>query len=207
MRSGLAVAEHFQRVAPFYAEMRRRWPLEVLRRQEERAVRRLVRVRPGDLVLDAGCGAGETMGWLRACGARTIGIDRVFAMAARCRAEGFTVSVQDLERPAIRARFDWVLCIGALEFTGDPGVAIRNLAGCLRPAGRLALLFPRRNAPGALYRLYHRAHGVPIHLFSVDDVRQHLRAAGLSAGAELAHGWLSSVIVGAAGPVQSAAVS
>jgi SAM-dependent methyltransferase len=199
MTGGPEAREHFARLAPSYAAIRGRGPLGILRRRERAAVQSLVDARRGELVLDAGCGDGDTMEWLAARGARVVGIDFAFPMAAACRRRGFAVSVQDLERPGLQSRFDWVLCIGALEFTSEPGAAVRNLAACLRPGGRLALLFPRTGAPGLLYRLYHRSHGVGIRLFSVEEILGFLADAGLGGRARLRHCWLSSVAVASAG--------
>lgn len=188
-------ARHFGRLAPRYTRLRHAWPLSILRRQEEEALHTLVCVQPGDCVLDAGCGAGETLAWLRAQGARPVGIDFAWEMASVCRGRGLTVCVQDMEHLGLRPRFDWVLCVGSLEFTSAPGAVVRSLAACVRPGGRFALLFPRRNWIGVLYALYHRAHGVRIRLFSHAQIAGFLRAAGLQMPGGRRDGWLSSVIV------------
>lgn len=174
-----AAARHFTHVAGAYGALRGRWPLGAVRAREQRAVRELVRVVPGDRVLDAGCGDGEILAWLRGCGARPIGVDLVWAMARLARRCGAPVAVQDLEALGVRPVFDWALCIGALEFAADPVRALRQLAGSVRADGRVGLLFPRRTALTQLYAAYHRRHGVPIRLFSRDEMAAHLAAAGL----------------------------
>lgn len=187
------VARHFGRVASDYARWRHTWPLGALRRQEEAALQALVQIRPGDRVLDVGCGGGDTLAWLAAQGARAVGVDLVWAMARACRDRGLAVCVQDMEHLAVRPGFDWVLCIGALEFVSDPGHVIRGLAACLRQRGRLALLVPRRTMLGRFYALYHRAHGVRIRLFSHAEVGSMLAAAGLRLHDRWRDGTLSSV--------------
>lgn len=174
-----AARRHFARVAGDYTSFRGRWPLGAVRDQEQRAVRALLAVHPGERALDVGCGDGTTAAWLRGRGARVVGVDAVWEMAALTRGHGVPTVVQDMEALGIRPRFDWVLCIGALEFTRSPAAAIAALAACLAPGGRLVLLVPRRSLLGRAYAAYHRANGLAIHLFDRDQMAAHLRAAGL----------------------------
>jgi SAM-dependent methyltransferase len=174
-----AVARHFAASAESYGRLRGRGPLGWIRKQEQQAVRELADVAPGERVLDAGCGDGVTLGWLQSRGAQATGIDLSWPMARVCDAAGCRVAVQDLERPGLRAVFDWVLCIGAMEFVADPAGALRRLAECLAPGGRLVLLYPRRGALGSLYSLYHRSHGARIHTFDRRQVTELMNGAGL----------------------------
>jgi len=140
----------------------------------------LMPVAAGERVLDAGCGDGELLHWLSSAGARPVGIDIAFAMAAECRRRSLLVSVQDLEYLALKSVFDWVVCFGALEFTTAPERAIAALGAALRPGGRLVLLFPNRSALGQLYAAYHRLmHGMRVHLFLRSDIDTWLRNAGM----------------------------
>jgi SAM-dependent methyltransferase len=175
-----AARRHFAGVAAHYQQLRERWPLGAVRAEEQRALRELVAVAAGQRVLDVGCGDGTTLAWLQGLGARAVGVDAVWGMAALARRSGAPTVVQDMEALGISARFDWVLCVGALEFTADPAAAIAALAACVQPGGRLALLFPRRSLLGRLYAAYHRRNGLRIHLFTPAAMRGHLTAAGLS---------------------------
>jgi len=189
-----AAVRHFERAAAGYTDRRARWPLGVLRGQEQRALRSLVRIDAGAWVLDAGCGDGETLAWLAECGAHGVGVDLAWPMTLRCRGRGFLVCVQDIETIAFAPRFDWVLCVGSLEFVTEPARALAAMAACLRPGGRLALLFPRRGCIGALYAAYHRTHAVRARLFSAREVVTMCAAAGLEPEA-WQHGTLSSLCV------------
>jgi SAM-dependent methyltransferase len=165
-----AVVRHFDDVAAGYGAFRNAWPLSVIRRQERAAL----------CVLDAGCGDGELLAWLETTQACAIGIDISRAMTAQCRQRGYRVSVQDLERPALQAVFDWVVCFGALEFAAEPAQSLAALASLLQPGGRFVLLFPRQNPLGRLYAAYHRiAHGVRIHLFRKSEIAGWMRRAHL----------------------------
>jgi SAM-dependent methyltransferase len=172
----VAARHHFARLAGNYRQLRERWPLAALRAEEQRALRELVAVRAGERALDVGCGDGVTLGWLRSRGAHCVGVDAVWRMAAVARRSGALTVVQDMEALGLRRCFDWVLCVGALEFTVEPRRAIRELSNCLRPGGKLGLLFPRRSPLGHLYAAYHLVHGLRVHLFSHQAIRAHLAA-------------------------------
>jgi SAM-dependent methyltransferase len=175
-----AVARHFARAAARYSRLRGAGPLAWIRAREQAALRLLAKVPAGSTALDAGCGDGATLEWLHARGARGVGVDLTLPMARSCAERGFSAVVQDLEALGLRPVFDWVLCVGALEFVTEPGRALKNLAACLAPSGRLVLLYPRRGPLGTLYSMYHRSHGARIHLFGDDEI------AGLFAAADLA---------------------
>lgn len=175
-----AVARHFSRSAARYSWLRGAGPLSRIRSREQAAIHELATIDAGSNVLDAGCGDGATLRWLRSQGARAVGIDLTLPMAKRCFAGGHEVIVQDVEQVGLRPIFDWVLCVGSLEFVPDPARALANLGSCLAPAGRLLLLYPRKGPWGSLYALYHRSHGVHIHLFGEADIDNLFEAAGLA---------------------------
>jgi 2-polyprenyl-3-methyl-5-hydroxy-6-metoxy-1,4-benzoquinol methylase len=175
-----AAARHFAAAADRYGQLRNTGILGRIRRQEQRAVRELAPIGNGETVLDAGCGDGDTMRWIEGQGAVAVGIDLSLPMARASAAHGLRVAVQDMEAVGIRPAFDWVLCIGSLEFVADPGVALGNLASCLVPRGRMVLLYPRKGVLGSLYRLYHRSHDTPIHTLTSRSIESLLVAAGFA---------------------------
>lgn len=172
-------AKHFSAAAPRYGRLRDRGLLGRLRQQEQRAVHQLAAIRAGETVLDAGCGEGSTLRWLSSRNAKAVGIDLSLAMIRQSSACEAAVAVQDIEALGLRPVFDWVLCLGALEFVDDPRRALANLAECLSPKGRLVLLYPRRGILGALYALYHRSHGIRIHTFGPREADGLLVMSGL----------------------------
>jgi SAM-dependent methyltransferase len=185
-------ARHFDSVAARYTELRASWLTGFLRRQEQTALHELAVIEPGERVLDAGCGDGATLDWLASRRARAVGYDLVPAMAKLCRRRGHLVCVQDMEHAGFQPLFDWVLCVGSMEFAREPAHAVGGFASCLLPSGRLVLLFPRRGPLGLLYAAYHRSHGVRIRLFSADEIESLLERAGLRPDA-WRHGTLSSL--------------
>ena len=174
-----AARRHFEAAAAGYTRLRGRGINGWMRRQEQRAVAELARLEVGARVLDAGCGDGEILAWATSCGARAFGFDLAAPMALQCRARGLNVCVQDMEEVGFRTAFDWVLCIGSLEFTGAPARAMEELSRSLRRSGRLVLLYPRRSVLARVYARYHRRHGVPIRLFDRAQITELTRGAGL----------------------------
>jgi ubiquinone/menaquinone biosynthesis C-methylase UbiE len=116
------------------------------------AGRELVRradVRPGQRVLDVGCGRGAVLfPAAEAVGpdGAAVGIDlapRMVELTRQAAAErgltNVTVAVGDAEQPDFPAEsFDAVLAGLVLFFLPDPSAALRRYADILRPGGRLA---------------------------------------------------------------------
>ena len=105
---------------------------------------------PGAVVLDAGCGTGRGLPWLRkAVGPDgvLIGLDLTWEMLEEARRLGRQplaqlVQADLLELPLLTASVDAVLAAGLLPHLADPVGGLRELARVTRPAGRLALFHP-----------------------------------------------------------------
>jgi SAM-dependent methyltransferase len=100
----------------------------------------------GMRILDAGCGTGETLAWLRECVAPTgavwgIDLSRPHLDAA-CAAIGPDIAVAqaDLLRPPFPPEaFDLIWCVNTINHLADPVDGIRVLESLLRPSGRIAI--------------------------------------------------------------------
>ncbi|HEY3434394.1 MAG TPA: class I SAM-dependent methyltransferase, partial [Solirubrobacterales bacterium] len=110
--------------------------------------------RPGERVLDLGCGFGETtlqLAQLVGEEGSALGIDvsGPFIEAAREEAEAsgvanvefMTADVQTLE---LAREFDYAYARMGLMFFANPVAALRNVAGALNPGGRLSAVVWRR---------------------------------------------------------------
>ena len=101
---------------------------------------------PGMRVLDAGCGTGETLGWLAAevaPGGQVVGADLSASHlgAARALAPPGTLLLQaDLQKlPFAGAQFDLVWSVNTVHHLAEPLAGALGLAGLLRAGGRLVL--------------------------------------------------------------------
>lgn len=149
------------------------------------ALLRIAGIRPGEAVLDVGCGTGTlALACARQAGpdARVFGIDASDEMIARARRKARGTQVQFVlgtveALPFEDARFDLVFSTLMLHHLPRPAreACAREARRVLRPGGRfIACDFqtPARQASGILSRL-HRHGGVP--LAQVGDI---VRAAG-----------------------------
>jgi SAM-dependent methyltransferase len=107
--------------------------------------RQAIALRPDDVVLDVGCGAGESTRAAAAVAARVVGIDISAALIEHARrvdaGANTTYVVADAAAPPFGAS-EFTLCIsrfGAMFFR-EPPTAFRALAETLRRGGRLVLL-------------------------------------------------------------------
>jgi SAM-dependent methyltransferase len=122
-------------------------------------------VRPGDRVLDIGCGTGQTArdAARDAPGGHVAGVDRSAPMLRRARRltrRAGLRSVRYVHADAQRhrfppGRFDVALSRFGVMFFADPPAAFANVARALRPGARLALMVwqaPEHNAWVAAFR-------------------------------------------------------
>jgi SAM-dependent methyltransferase len=168
----------FSRRAANYRRSMAVGPLGLLRARERAVVRVLLDLRPGERVLDAGCGAGFDAAWLQAAGGTVLGVDASAAMVESARAAGIDAVQADLCGLSLGRRFDKAICLGALEFCTDTAGALRGVHAHLRDRGRLVVLYPNRGIWGNGYLMYHRASGVRVRLFDPTEMQQLMQSVG-----------------------------
>ena len=138
----------YRRTAKFYDAAVWMYRLTGVSRHREFAVAAL-RLRPGDTVVDMGCGTGLNFSLLRAAVApsgRVVGVDLTDAMLERARRrierEGWTnveLVEADLREYRFPADLKGALATFALEMVPEYDEVIQRVAERLPPGGRLAL--------------------------------------------------------------------
>ena len=127
-------------------------------------------VRPGETMLDVGCGCGASLLEARALGATAFGIEADTNVAPIAERLGLTIhfgSVQD--RPFPEQFFDLIVMNQVIEHLPDPDAALQMLCERLKPDGRMVLVFPNtaslwRRFSGHRWINWH----IPYHLHHFD---------------------------------------
>jgi SAM-dependent methyltransferase len=177
--------------------------------------------KPGDLVLDMGCGAGRHAFETARRGCRIVALDQSLeelvdvrnTFAAMIEAgelhdhvQGQPVSADALKLPFANETFDRIICSEVLEHIPDDQTAIGELARVLRPGGSIAVTVPAWVAEKICWKLndeYHapKAVGGHVRIYRRSQLRSKIRQVGLlPCGWDRAHAlhspywWLKCVV-------------
>jgi SAM-dependent methyltransferase len=113
----------------------------------------------GQVILEAGSGAGRFTEILLETRARVFSLDYSCAVESNWRNNGQSGNLQlfqgDLRNiPLERASFDKVLCLGVLQHTPSPEMAFKSLSEMVRPGGELVVDVYRRDVLALLQWKY-----------------------------------------------------
>ena len=161
-------------------------------------------VRPGDWLLDAGCGGGRHCFGALDRGASVVGLDldvpslRV-ALAGINEHRGASVSKPRggvlrgdvFQLPFPTGRFDRVICAEVMEHVHDYPAALRELARVTRPGGTLGITVPTAITEHLYLRLtrkYFESPGGHIRIFRPRQLARAMARCGLRvSGVSFAH--------------------
>jgi SAM-dependent methyltransferase len=156
--------------------------------------------RPGERVLDLGCGAGRFLAALREAGADPVGVELAAAAAERARENvpGMDVRLvgEDGSLPLGHGEVDLVWCSEVLEHVPDVGHALLEIRRVLRRGGRVLITVPFHGRV--------QAAGIALVRFDAhfDPLGQHVRFfTRRSLAGALAEGGFAPVQVRPAGGV------
>ena len=117
-------------------------PAETIRRLEE--LSDLLALRPGENLLEVGCGTGQLTGWLAECVSpgRVVAIDFSPQMIQKASTKvGGPFRVADVCQDDLgQSEFDVALCFHSFPHFRDQPAALRNLVRCIKPDGRLIVM-------------------------------------------------------------------
>jgi ubiquinone/menaquinone biosynthesis C-methylase UbiE len=166
-------------------------------RHERRRAADLLRLEPGQTVLDVACGPGNfTAAYADRVspGGLVVGLDYSVPMLERARRDHPHPAAAyvrgDAQRlPLPDASVDAVACHAALHLIPDPDAALTEMARVLRPGGRIGLLasVARSRVPAAGVVGWAAGLG-GIRVFGRDEVTGWLRAHGFEAIHQEVHG-------------------
>lgn len=144
-----------------------------------------MRVRPGEQILDLGCGNGWATRLLAktAAGVQALGVDISPAMIAEAeKLHSLTIRARYQVGPfekidAPDAKFQRVFSMEALYYAVDLDASLREIRRVLKPGGAAEIVvdYYKDNAPTACWA---SRTGVPMHFLSADEWRAALERAG-----------------------------
>jgi cyclopropane fatty-acyl-phospholipid synthase-like methyltransferase len=186
----------FDQQAGAYHRNSSRGPWRWLRNREQACVLRHLGAFTGNAVLDLGSGAGFYSRLALEHGAHeVVSVDLSRKMIEALPTDRMTGVVGDASTVSLNKRFKTIVMAGLLEFTASPPDILANARKHAETGAVMAILAPRNNIWGWVYRVYHRNHGIKISLFS----RGQLKNLAMDEGWQYISGetvWPFSIIMG-----------
>lgn len=152
---------YYDKISTDYDETVSKGILKYPRDRERNIVLKLAKFdRPGDSMIDVGCGAGFFALAAKKAGMYVHAVDTSTGMVMKLSGKVDEIEVADVETMEIERTFDRVVCAGVLDFVMNPEKAFCNLCRLVGPGGRLIILSPRRGLGGLFYRYEKKAFGI-----------------------------------------------
>ena len=145
--------------------------------------------RPGEAMLDVGCGDGVLTAALTAAGVKVVGVDSSPELLAAARAKGLDARLMDGQALTFTGEFDAVFSNAALHWMPDAAAVARGVKRALKPGGRFVAEFGGHGNVAAIVTamlaVAARRHGdmrlaMPWYFPSSDSYREILEAAGFA---------------------------
>src|SRR6185437_26276 len=149
----------------------------------------LLAPRPGERILDLGCGDGMLAETIAAAGAIVVAVDAAPDLIAATRARGLDARLADGQRLGFSREFDAVFSNAALHWMKDPDAVIAGVRRALKPGGRFVAEMGGHNNVAAVVvaltavlarRGIDAARHNPWYFPSAEAYRTKLEAAGFA---------------------------
>jgi trans-aconitate methyltransferase len=111
----------------------------------------LLAARPGERVLDLGCGDGALTEKIAAAGAQVMGVDMSEDLLSAARDRGLDVRSMDAQQLNFHAEFDAVFSNAALHWMKRPEDVVKGVQRALKPNGRFVGEFGGHGNVAAIY--------------------------------------------------------
>jgi SAM-dependent methyltransferase len=153
------------------------------------AVVELLNPRPGERILDLGCGDGVLTAKFAAIGCSVVGVDGSTAQIEAARKLGLDARVMDGEGLSFDSEFDAVFSNAALHWMRNPEAVISGVWRALRPNGRFVAEFGGHGCVAKIKKALVNAlnrrgldgeAAVPWYFPSVEEYSMLLNKAGFS---------------------------
>ena len=148
--------------------------------------------RPGERILDVGCGDGALSERIAARGAAVVGVDAAADMVAAARKRGLDARVMGGEELRFEAEFDAVFSNAALHWMRRADAVIAGVRRALKPGGRFVAEFGGHGNIAAVMAALGETLGrrgidasrfSPWYFATVDEYRAKLEAHGFRVAA------------------------
>jgi trans-aconitate methyltransferase len=145
--------------------------------------------RPGELILDLGCGDGALTEKIALFGSRVLGIDASLSQISAARKRGLDVLVMDGQNLCFKESFDAVFTNAALHWMKRPATVASGVWNALKPGGRFVGEFGGKENVGKIQSALHvalRTRGIdaaaidPWYYPSAKEYSEILRTAGFT---------------------------
>jgi trans-aconitate methyltransferase len=147
----------------------------------------LLAARPGERILDLGCGDGTLTEQIVAAGASAVGIDASPEMVAGAAARGLDARLIDATQLPFHAEFDAVFTNAVLHWIADADAVLNGVFRALKPGGRFVGEFGGHTNIAAIsvaMRAVFARHALPYsrHWYypSDEEYRERLAASGFT---------------------------